>query len=138
MSSPASIEHGMQLLTTYKRARDFYLVQQFGEAFDEISSLLNDNNVFVADLDNGPGSARTQAPVFHANMGLKVKIWSLYLTLLNTLRDVGGQKASAYVGAQRWQRLSESLHNGSIWQHVVDVGFAGDEQVMDIDIVIAL
>lgn len=58
--------------------------------------------------------------------------------LVGHFQGAGTQKASAWIGAQTWESLDTSLRCGSIWQRVVEVGYAGDELALDHEVIVAL
>ena len=122
----------------YKAARDLFLTQHFGQAFNELSTVINAKVKTNEDLEAEQDSKVSRKQVIVAKGSLRTKIWSLYLTLLHTLHQAGDQKACAWIGAQRWQSIQASIQDGSIWEYVVTAGFDGDPAVVDREIHIAL
>lgn len=134
MSDPS----GVLLSKKYRKARNLFLTQQFAEAFSEIGLTLEPGEWFEGDVHDGEGKSLSRVPILFAKKSVRVKIWSLYLTLLNTFRKAGNDQAGVWVGARRWKGLYASLCDGSIWQNVLHVGYADNEHAMDHEITVAL
>lgn len=138
MAANSVDQHNRQLSRRYRKARNLFLTQQFTQAFEETTLLLEPHDAFEDIVETGREDTVVGAPVSFAKRSLRVKVWSLYLTLLSTFMGAGTQKASAWIGAQTWESLDTSLRSGSIWQRVVEVGYAGDELALDHEVIVAL
>ena len=122
----------------YKAARDLFLTQHFGQAFDELSTVIDGKVQTNEDVEAERDGEVLRERITVAKDSLRTKIWSLYLTLLHTLHQAGDQQACNWIGAQRWHSTRASIQDGSIWEYVIRAGFDGDPAVVDREIYTAL
>ena len=124
-----------QTSKTYKQARDLFLTRRLPEAYSTIRSLVNVPTV----SDESPDNDRPRnAPVAAASRNQRIKIWSLYLTLLNAIQELGPQEGGAQFGNKEWTRLTSKASDSSIWSEVVRTGYGGVEGNVDADVVVNL
>ncbi|KAL8789023.1 MAG: hypothetical protein Q9195_007043 [Heterodermia aff. obscurata] len=120
---------------TYKQARDLFLTRRLPEAYSAIQSLVN----VPAVSDESPESDDPRvAPIATASRGQRIKVWSLYLTLLNAINELGPQEGEAQFGNKEWSRLTSKASDSSIWSEVVQNGYGGVEGNLDADVVVNL
>lgn len=132
--SPAR-NNNSQTSKTYKQARDLFLTRRLLEAYSAIQSLVN----VPAVSDDCPDSDEPRiAPIATASRGQRVKVWSLYLTLLNAIHELGSQEGKAQFGSKEWSRLTSKALDSSIWSEVVQNGYGGVEGNVDADVVVNL
>ncbi|KAI9833652.1 MAG: hypothetical protein M1826_006743 [Phylliscum demangeonii] len=115
----------------YHEASTFFLTRRFREAYDALDSLIQ------------PASARGGgdlglARVAVASRHLRVKIWSLYITLLDAIANLSPEEGRAEFGRPRWRRLLDKVSSGSVWGEVVRQGYHGVEEALDGEVVINL
>ena len=75
------------------------------------------------------------ALIIKASRSLRVKIWTLYLTLLNDIVSLGVNEGRSTVGIRKWRELAASVQDGTIWDQVVKVGYSGVEANVDIEVI---
>ena len=124
-----------QTSKTYRQARDLFLTRRLPEAYSTIHSLVN----VPAVSDDHPDSDDPRvAPISTASRGQRIKVWSLYLTLLNAIHELGPQEGEAQFGKKEWSKLTSKVSNSSIWSEVVQNGYEGVEGNVDADVVVNL
>ena len=79
-----------------------------------------------------------QAPIAGASHNSRVKVWSLYITLLNAILELGQDEGRKTFGSQEWDGIVKKAQDGSIWTEVVDVGYGGIDGQVDPDVVVNL
>ena len=124
-----------QTSKTYKQARDLFLTRRLPEAYSTIRSLVN---VPVVSDEYPDSDDLRIAPIATASRGQRIKVWSLYLTLLNAIHELGAQEGEAQFGNKEWSRLTSKAPDSSIWSEVVQNGYAGVEGNVDADVVVNL
>lgn len=134
--SPSRNQNSSRITRTYKQARDLFLTRRLPEAYTTIEPLLT----FASASDENPESEEDlkKAPITTASRSQRVKTWSLYLTLLNAVHELGPEEGKAQFGSKEWKRLTSKAWDGSIWGEVVDIGYGGVEGNVDADVVINL
>jgi len=78
------------------------------------------------------------APVIKASKSSRIKVWSLYLTVLNAILELDSDEGKAAFGTQEWRALCHKVREGEIWEEVVRNGYHGVEGDVDADVVINL
>ncbi|KAL8719207.1 MAG: hypothetical protein Q9225_003761 [Loekoesia sp. 1 TL-2023] len=123
-----------QISKIYKQASASFLTRDFAEAFATLEPILT---APIPSEDDVPTEDETEreAPIAAANRSLRVKIWSLYLTLLNAIIELGPEEGKAAVGSKKWREVAAKARDGSIWDEVVQIGYGGIEGNVDADVV---
>lgn len=123
-----------QISKVYKQASTSFLTRDFAEAFAILQTIL-----YPLELSEDDSAAEDRseqkAPIATATRNLRVKIWSLYLTLLNAIIELGPEEGKAIVGSKKWRDIAAKARDGSIWDEVVGIGYDGIESNMDADVV---
>ncbi len=78
------------------------------------------------------------APVAQASRTTRIKVWSLYLTILNAIIELEPEEGKDAFGQQEWRALCAKVRDGDIWEEVVRNGYHGVEGNVDSDVVINL
>ncbi|KAG8531493.1 uncharacterized protein KY384_003122 [Bacidia gigantensis] len=120
----------------YKQASNFFLTRRFPEALSTIKPLVTAPQ--AVGEEHGSSIMLAKAPVAHADSRWRVKIWSLYLTLINAIVELGLEEGKNTLGKQQWKSIVAQTEDGSIWQEVVDIGYAGSEANVDPEVVVNL
>lgn len=90
-------------------------------------------------LDSGSAQrVRHLAPVARASRHTRVRVWSLYLTVLNAVLELPAEEGKEAFGARRWKELCASVREGDVWEQVVRDGYGGREGDVDSDVVVNL
>ena len=122
-----------QISRSYKQARDLFLTRRLPEACSTIESLLILPTVTEDDpIDEDQPKL---APIARASRSQRIKVWSLYLTMLNSIHELGPEQGKAQFGRTEWRRLTSKAWDGSIWEEVVRNGYRGIEGNVDGDVI---
>ena len=125
-----------QLSRTYKQARDLFLTRRLPEAYSTLEPLIT---VPAASEDDPDDEFSPRfAPVARASQSQRVKVWSLYLTLINAVHELGAEEGKSIFGTKQWRQLTSKAWDGSIWDEVVHSGYGGVEGSVDADVIINL
>ncbi|OPB42317.1 hypothetical protein A0O28_0034340 [Trichoderma guizhouense] len=114
---------------TYRQASTLFLTRRLPEALSTLRPIITPPN----SADDGE-----PAPVTKSSRGTRVKVWSLYLTLLNSIVELEPEEGKDAFGNQEWRGLCTKVRDGSIWEEVVKNGYHGIEGDVDADVVINL
>lgn len=125
-----------ELSKAYKGASKFYLTRRFHEALSTIKPFVT---VPSDHQDSEEDDAEIQkAPIAKADKKWRIKVWSFYLTLLNAIVELGPDEGSATIGRLQWKDILNKGETGSIWDEVVNIGYGGDESLVDAEVVVNL
>ncbi|KAL8704637.1 MAG: hypothetical protein Q9201_002223 [Fulgogasparrea decipioides] len=117
----------------YKQASTQFLTRDFTEAFSTLQPILNRPDP-SEDAPAGDDLERL-APIATASRSLRIKVWSLYLTLINAIIELGPGEGKAALGSKQWCDMAAKTRDGTIWDEVVQVGYDGVEGDVDADVV---
>lgn len=132
-SLSASRQQSSQIAKAYRQAAQLFLTRRLPEALSTIEPIISAPPSENAD-DHVPG----YAPVATASRGTRVKVWSFYLTFLNSVVELGAEEGKHAFGSARWKALVSKCRDGSVWDDVVRDGYAGVEGDVDADVVVNL
>ena len=125
---------------TYRQAAQLFLTRRLYEALSTIEPLISPS----VDEEAGPAQHQQDshdqaiAPVAGASRATRVKVWSFYLTLLNSIIELGPDEAKLIFGSSKWKILAAKAREGSIWEELVQIGYGGDYGAVDGEVVINL
>ncbi|KAM0485894.1 hypothetical protein ACHAPX_000590 [Trichoderma viride] len=114
---------------TYRQASTLFLTRRLPEALSTLRPIITP----PSSADDGE-----PAPVTKSSRGTRIKVWSLYLTLLNAIVELEPEEGKDAFGNQEWRALCSKVRDGSIWEEVVRNGYHGLEGDVDADVVINL
>lgn len=150
---------GSNIAKTYRQASTLFLTRRLPEALTTLLPLISPPAVDGDDDDdddghsgsktsgnrgtngtNGPAPAVVvePAPVAAASRATRVKVWSLYLTILNAIVELEPDEGKNSFGTQDWRALCTKVRDGAVWEEVVQNGYHGAEGDVDADVVINL
>ena len=119
-----------------KHAETLFVTRRFLEALSSIEPLIT---VPTHQDDTHHDEATPDvAPIARASTKLRIKVWSLYLTLLNAVAELGPEIGKTEFGGKEWQKIVAKAQNGTIWDEVVSIGYGGREGAVDADVVFNL
>ncbi|KAF2629461.1 hypothetical protein BU25DRAFT_409340 [Macroventuria anomochaeta] len=144
-SLSASRQQSSQIAKAYRQAAQLFLTRRLPEALSTIEPIitapphdsLHDSLPDSLPDSNGDLQA-AYAPVATASRGTRVKVWSFYLTFLNSVVELGAEEGKHAFGSARWKQLVSKCRDGSVWDEVVRDGYAGVEGDVDADVVVNL
>ncbi|KAF4987933.1 hypothetical protein FGRMN_10065 [Fusarium graminum] len=129
LSSSPSSRHPSQISKTYRQASTLFLTRRLPEALTTLLPLITPPE----HVDDGE-----PAPVARASRTTRIKVWSLYLTILNGIVELEPEDGKEAFGNQEWRALCTKVREGEIWDEVVTNGYHGVEGDVDSDVVINL
>ena len=121
---------------TYKQASNLFLTRRLPEALSTLEPILT--NPQASDQALNEDEPPKRAPIASASRSSRIKGWSLYLTLLNAIIELGPEDGKAAFGNSDWKSLVAKARDGSIWEEVVQIGYGGIEGNVDAEVVINL
>lgn len=112
----------------------------YGNGSGDHSKLLENDGTDGANSaeGSGPTVVLEPAPVASASRATRVKVWSLYLTILNAIVELEPEEGKGAFGTQDWRALCTKVRDGEVWEEVVRNGYHGAEGDVDADVVINL
>lgn len=118
---------------TYRQASTLFLTRRLPEALSTILPLITPPN---SEEDDSPPSE--PAPVAGASRTTRIKVWSLYLTILNAIVELDPDEGKDAFGTAEWRALCSKVREGEVWEEVVHNGYHNIEGDVDSDVVINL
>jgi hypothetical protein len=73
-----------------------------------------------------------------ASRSTRIKVWSLYLTILNAVLELDPDEGKVSFGSSEYRALVNKVRDGEVWEEVVRNGYGGIEGDVDADVVINL
>ena len=129
LSSSAASRHPSHISKTYRQASTLFLTRRLPEALTTLLPLIAPPE----PVDDGE-----PAPVARASRTTRIKVWSLYLTILNAIIELEPDEGKDAFGTQEWKALCNKVRDGEIWDEVVRNGYHGVDGDVDSDVVINL
>ncbi|KAL2753473.1 hypothetical protein ACRALDRAFT_2043877 [Sodiomyces alcalophilus JCM 7366] len=133
LSSLSSSRHSSSsshVSKTYKQASTLFLTRRLPEALSTILPVIQSSTE-----TDGPADP---APVARASRSTRIKVWTLYLTILNAIVELDPDEGKEAFGAQDWRALCSKVRDGEVWVEVVRYGYHGAEGDVDPDVVVNL
>ncbi|KAI1374608.1 hypothetical protein F4677DRAFT_425565 [Hypoxylon crocopeplum] len=132
-SSTSSRPSSSNISKTYRQASQLFLTRRLPEALSTVLPLITPSTE-SSDV-NG---VTEPAPIVRASRSTRIKVWSLYLTILNAILELDPDEGKDAFGTQEWRSLCKKVQNGDVWEEVVQFGYHGVEGEVDSDVVINL
>lgn len=126
-----------QIAKTYRQAAQLFLTRRLPEALSTIEPVITPEN---SDQDGQDHHSKQNnfAPIAYASRGTRIKVWSFYLTFLNSVIELGPEEGKHAFGSAKWKALVAKCRDASVWEEVVQAGYAGVEGSVDPDVIINL
>ncbi|EAQ90994.1 hypothetical protein CHGG_02929 [Chaetomium globosum CBS 148.51] len=118
---------------TYRQASTLFLTRRLPEALSTVLPLVS-----PPQSDDPNNESTEPAPVIRASRSSRVKVWSLYLTVLNAIAELDPEDGKDAFGGQDWRALCYKVRSGDIWEEVIRNGYHGVEADVDAEVVINL
>ncbi|KAH6850151.1 hypothetical protein B0I37DRAFT_370872 [Chaetomium sp. MPI-CAGE-AT-0009] len=118
---------------TYRQASTLFLTRRLPEALSTVLPLVS-----PPPSDDPNNESTEPAPVIRASRSSRVKVWSLYLTVLNAIAELDPEDGKDAFGGQDWRALCYKVRSGDIWEEVIRNGYHGVEGDVDAEVVINL
>ncbi|KAK3942959.1 hypothetical protein QBC46DRAFT_378571 [Diplogelasinospora grovesii] len=115
---------------TYRQASTLFLTRRLPEALSTVLPIIT-----PTPSEDAEGSFEP-APVAKASRTTRIKVWSLYLTILNAIVELDPDEGKDAFGTQEWRAICTKVREGEVWEEVVRNGYHGVEGDVDSDVVI--
>jgi hypothetical protein len=135
-SSRSSSRHTSQISKTYRQASTLFLTRRLPESLSTVLPVITPPSDTDTESANDP--ANSLAPVAKASRTTRIKIWSLYLTILNAILELDPAEGKQAFGTSQFRALVAKVRDGEVWEEVVKNGYQGIEGDVDADVVINL
>lgn len=119
---------------TYRQSSSLFLTRRLPEALSTIVPLITPPPPHSAAADG----VTEPAPVAKSSRNTRIKIWTLYIAILNAVAALEPDEGKAAFGTQEWRGLCARVRDGDVWEEVVQSGYHGVEGNVDSDVVINL
>ena len=136
-SLSSSRQQSSQIAKAYRQAAQLFLTRRLPEALSTIEPVITPPD---QEHVNGSSNGDTlpYAPIAIASRNTRIKVWSFYLTFLNSVVELGAEEGKNAFGSARWKALVSKCRDGSVWDDVVRDGYAGVEGDVDAEVVVNL
>ena len=134
-SVSSSRHQSSPIAKTYRQAAQLFLTRRFPEALSTIEPIITPPPSSEQQKGQENGHNPTLAPVASASRNTRIKVWSFYLTLLNSIVELGLEDGKHAFGSTRWRALAVKAREGSVWEDVVRDGYNGREGEVDAEVV---
>lgn len=132
-SSTSSRPSPNNISKTYRQASQLFLTRRLPEALSTVLPLI------TPSAENADVNGLSEpAPIVRASRSTRIKVWSLYLTILNAVLELDADEGKDAFGTQEWRSLCKKVRDGDVWEEVVQFGYHGNEGEVDSDVVINL
>lgn len=133
LSSARHSSSSSHITKTYRQASTLFLTRRLPEALSTVLPLITPPAPEEPTTD-----AFEPAPVARASRSTRIKVWSLYLTVLNAILELDSDEGKQAFGTNEWRALCTKVRDGQIWEEVVHNGYHDVEGNVDADVVINL
>ncbi|KAH9210740.1 hypothetical protein DL95DRAFT_342609 [Leptodontidium sp. 2 PMI_412] len=131
--NPASSRQATsQISKIYRQSSTLFLTRRLPESLSTILPVITPPPTDDTNADPEP------APISKAGKTTRVKVWSLYLTILNAVVELDPDEGKQAFGSSEWRGLVTKVRDGEVWEEVVKNGYGGVEGDVDSDVVINL
>jgi len=138
-----SRQQSSQIAKAYRQAAQLFLTRRLPEAYSTIEPIITPPSPAQQQKQvNGDGSSTEEepepAPIANASRTTRVKVWSFYLTFLNSVVELGPDEGKHAFGTLKWKTLVQKCRDGTVWEEVVKTGYGGVEGNVDAEVVVNL
>lgn len=119
---------------TYRQSSTLFLTRRLPEALSTILPLITPP---AAHLESANGTTEP-APVAKSSRNTRIKVWTLYIAILNAIAALEPDEGKEAFGSQEWRSICAKVRDGDVWEEVVMNGYHGVEGDVDSDVVINL
>lgn len=119
---------------TYRQSSTLFLTRRLPEALSTILPLIT----LPSAPSQGTNGTAEPTPVAKASRNTRIKVWTLYIAILNAIVALDPDEGKEAFGSQEWRSLCARVRDGDVWEEVVMNGYHGVEGNVDSDVVINL
>lgn len=120
---------------TYKQASNLFLTRRLPDALQTLEPIIIPPKLDGDEDQHEQSEAKDPAPIAGASKSARVKVWNLYITLLNAIVELGSEDGKAQFGTSQWRALVAKVRDGNVWEDVVRDGYHGRESRVDADVI---
>ncbi|ROW12431.1 hypothetical protein VMCG_00753 [Cytospora schulzeri] len=120
---------------TYRQSSSLFLTRRLPEALSTILPLITPPPPPHSAAADG---VTEPAPVAKSSRNTRIKVWTLYIAILNAIAALEPDEGKAAFGTQEWRNLCAKVREGDVWEEVIQNGYHGVEGDVDSDVVINL
>ena len=120
---------------TYKQASNLFLTRRLPEALQAVEPIITPPKPEDDEAHQEQAEHKDPAPIASASKSARVKVWNLYITLLNAIVELGPEEGKAQFGTVQWRALVAKARDGTVWEDVVRNGYHGREGRVDADVI---
>ena len=132
LSSSSARHASSQISKIYRQSSQLFLTRRLPESLSTILPVITPQASDDTNADLEP------SPISKASRTTRIKVWSLYLTILNAVVELDPDEGKQAFGSQEWRGLVTKVRDGEVWEEVVKNGYGGVEGDVDSDVVINL
>jgi hypothetical protein len=133
IASSSSRHASSQIAKTYRQSSSLFLTRRLAEALSILSPI-----VLPPKLSASTNGSHDRVPIASASRSTRIKVWSLYLTILDAIVNLGPEDGKSELGNKEWREIAKKAQEGGAWEEVVKYGYSGIEGEVDADVVINL
>jgi hypothetical protein len=133
-SSTSTRQTSSQISKIYRQSSTLFLTRRLPESLSTILPVIQPPPADVT----AQGTGDSAAPVSKASRSTRIKVWSLYLTILNAVLELAPDEGKVSFGSSEYRALVSKVQDGEVWDEVVQNGYGGIEGDVDADVVINL
>lgn len=118
----------------YKQASQLFLTRRLSEALSILDPVIrtpHQTNGRIKDDNESP----PLPPIATATTSQRIKVWSLYITLINSIVDLDIDEGRQAFGQKEYRAIVARVRDGGIWEQVVSDGYGGREGSVDAEVV---
>lgn len=127
-----------EISKTYKHASQLYLTRRLFECYKALQPVIrptpkadgHNGHISASDDDSIPSTR-----IASASTSQRIKIWSLYATLLNAIVDLGDEEGKQDFGNKLYREIVRNVQSGEVWEQIVKDGYMGREASVDAEVV---
>lgn len=135
MANHSSSQSAAMLHHTYRWASTLFLTRRLREAYSTIEPVVSPKLSPGSTTSTfSPGCSR----IAEAPRSLRIKVWCLYITLLDAIIRLGPDEGKKVFGRQLWRDLAAKVRNSEIWEDVIRTGYHGAQGNVDVEVVVNL
>lgn len=123
-----------EISKVYKQASQLFLTRRLSEALSTLRPVITPPAQTNGNA-NGEYEGPSLSPIASATTSQRIKVWSLYVTLLNAIVDLGIDEGKRDFGQKEYKTLVASVRDGDVWEQVVRGGYGGREVSVDAEVV---
>ena len=123
-----------EISRVYKQASQLFLTRRLSEALSTLRPIISPPAQTNGNV-NGSYDPAPLAPIAASATSQRIKVWSLYVTLLNAIVDLGIDEGKQDFGQKEYKALVANVREGGVWEQVVRDGYGGREGSVDAEVV---